>query len=144
MNVYTGCQSHKGFSLRCVRGLASTCISDLAVKSMVIPWRRDMRSSTQLHLIAASHRCQFAERAFAVGSQMLWNSLPDAVFDATSIKHFVVYQTDNFLSWRVETICYIISMDINYKSQLRIRFLEGAIKLKPIVINIFFIFYYPR
>ena len=65
--------------------------TDVVVKSMVIPRRRDLRSSAHSHLISAPHRRQFAERAFAVAGQMLWNSLRDAVCDATSLEHFVVY-----------------------------------------------------
>ena len=70
------------------RGLAPTYLSDLVVKTTVIPRRCDLRSSAHLQLIPVPYRRQFAERAFAVGGPMLWNSIPDAVCDATSLRTF--------------------------------------------------------
>ena len=70
------------------RGLAPTYLSDLVVKSTVIARRCDLRSPAHSQLIPAPHHRQFAERAFAVGGPMLWNSLPNAVCDATSLTTF--------------------------------------------------------
>ena len=91
----TGCQSHKGYSSRYehystmpLMGLHQRIYLILVLKSMLIPRRRDLRSSVRSQLIPASHRRQFAERALAVGGPMLWNSLPDAVCKATSLTAF--------------------------------------------------------
>ena len=73
---------------KATHGLAPTYLSDLVVKSTVIPRRCNLRSSAYTQLIPAPHRPQFAERAFAVGGPMLWNSLSNAVCDATSLTTF--------------------------------------------------------
>ena len=76
------------FVYTAIHVLAPTYLSDLVVESTVIPRRRDLRSSAHSQLIPASHHQQFAERAFAIGGSMLWNSLPDTVYDATSLTTF--------------------------------------------------------
>ena len=82
-------------------GLAPTYLSDLVVKSMVILRRFDSRSSAHSQLNPGPHRRQFAERAFAVRGPMLWNSLPDAVYDATSLTIFRRLLKGNLYNHRV-------------------------------------------
>ena len=60
---------------KATQGLAPTYLSDLVVKSIVSPQRCDLRSSAHSRLIPAPHRRQFAERTFAVGGPIVWNSL---------------------------------------------------------------------
>ena len=73
---------------KATHGLAPTYLSDLVVKSTVISRRCDLRSSAHSQLLPAPHRRQFVERAFEVDGPMLWNSLPDAICDATSLTTF--------------------------------------------------------
>ena len=73
---------------KATHGLEPTYLYDLGVKSTVISRRCDLRSSAHSQLVSASHRRQFAERAFAVDGPMLWNSLPNAVCDVTSLTTF--------------------------------------------------------
>ena len=56
---------------KAIHGLAPKYLSDMIVKSTLVPRCRDLRSSARVQLIPAPHRRHFAERAFAVAGQML-------------------------------------------------------------------------
>ena len=64
-----------------IHGLAPNNITVFIVRSTAAPRRRDLRLSKALQLIPPSDRRLFAERAFAVGGLMLWNTLPFSVRD---------------------------------------------------------------
>ncbi len=74
-------------TFKCLHGLAPRYLADLLTEYRP---SRSLRSSSQLLLTQPKARTRIGERAFSFAGPKLWNELPLAVRQCTTIEHFKV------------------------------------------------------